>query len=314
MIFACLIEKKSVKQQLCDLLSQYDIKKIAAGAAHPDITEKTNIFLMAKKMEGLSERTLLGYRKTIGKFGGYINKPVNQITSDDIRQWLSGCSDCNMSTIRYYLSVIRSFYEFLLVEEFVSIDPTRKIKTPKIKKQIPVALSVEEIEVLRDGCVTLRDMALLETLFSTGCRIDEIYKTNKYDIDWKNRTILVTGKGNKERIVFFNARAAHALKKYLKSRNDQLDALFITGRGGLKRLSQRSMFDVIKKIAKRTTVTKNVHPHIFRSSFVKAMLDRGARVEDVQAILGHASPNTTLGYGKVSVERAKQAYNQHFAN
>lgn len=307
-------ENKDIKERLHDLLSQYEIKKKTTGKTHPDILQKIEIFILSKKMEGLSAKTLKNYRRTIQSFGAYTKKPVNQITSDDIRKWLSSFDEIKMSTIRYNISVLRSFYNFLVVEELVSLDPTRKIKTPKIKQHIPKPLTIEELEILREGCVTLRDKALLEIFYATGCRLDEIHKLDLTDVNWQSRSLLVTGKGNKERIVFFNPRAGHVLKKYLNNRNDNAKSLFITERGIPRRLSQRSIHVVIKKIAQRAGLKKNIHPHIFRHTMATAMLDHGARLEDVQALLGHSSPNTTQIYARVSLERKKQAYNQHFIN
>lgn len=304
--------KNEVRKYLFDLFKEYSIKKTSENI-NTDILVRLQTFLVSKKMEGLSEKTLENYRKIIHDFGVHLNKPVHQITSEDIRIWLSR-KRIKISTVRYCISVIRSFYDYLLNEEIVNIDPTRKIKLPKLEQRIPKALSIDELEVLREGCKTLREKALLEIFYATGCRISEIQRLNKTDINWLERSLLVLGKGNKERIVFIGSRAAHALKKYLDSRNDSEKALFITERGIPKRLSSRSIHLIFKKIANRVSIHKNVHPHVFRHTMATAMLNHGARLEDVQALLGHSSPNTTQVYARVSAERKKQAYKQHFVN
>lgn len=214
-IVICTSGKEDIKERLHDLLSQYEIKKIATGETHPDISQKMNMFLLAKKMEGLSERTLRNYRKTIQNFGAYTEKPVNKITPGDIRNWLSSCQELKISTIRYYISVLRTFFDYLITEELVSFDPTRKIKLPKLEQRIPKALSVDELEILREGCHTLREKALLEVFYASGCRLAEIHNLDRSDIDWQERCFSVIGKGNKERVVFIGARAAHGLKNTL---------------------------------------------------------------------------------------------------
>ncbi|MTI82369.1 MAG: integrase [Firmicutes bacterium] len=310
----CQPEKQhEAKKELKELLNRYEIKK-RLSETNPDITDKMNMFILSKKMEGLSPKTLKNYERTITDFGRHISKTINHVTTDDIRKWLANYSHLEMSTIRYHISVLRSFYNFLVIEELVDVDPTRKIKIPKIKQQIPKPLSIEELEIVREGCKTLRDKAILEILYATGCRLDEIYRLDRLDVNWQTRSLIVTGKGNKERIVFFNPRAGHVLKKYLDSRSDDIKPLFVTEKGIPRRLSQRSIHDVVKKIADRAEFKKNIHPHIFRHTMATTMLDHGASLEDVQAILGHSSPNTTQVYAKVSLERKKKAYDQHFVN
>ena len=142
----------------------------------------------------------------------------------------------------------------------------------------------------------MRDKALLEIFYATGCRLAEIHGLNQTDINWQERNIKVTGKGKKERIVFIGARASYALKKYLDSRDDNEEAVFITEKGKHQRLSQRSMHLRIKKIASRVTLNKNIHPHVFRHTMATTMLNHDARLEDVQALLGHCNPNTTQVY------------------
>jgi len=287
------------KKDLADLLGQYEIRKVNSEGTHPDVLQKTNLFLLSKKMEGLSEKTLTKYRNILCGFGAFIKKPVSQVTTGDIRNWLAGRQDIKMSTTRYYISVLKSFYDYLITEELVTVDPTRKIKLPKLEQRIPKALNIDELEILREGCQTLREKALLEIFYATGCRLAEIYNLNRADINWRERSFTVIGKGNKERIVFIGARAARALEKYLKGRKDDKKALFVTEKGHPRRLSQRSIHLIFKKIASRVETGKNIHPHVFRHTMATAMINHGARLEDVQALLGHSNPGTTqVYYGK----------------
>jgi len=210
-------DREKLKKNLFELLIQYEIRKVESEGTHPDILEKINLFLLSKKMEGLSERTLIKYRKLLCDFGAFVQKPVGQIVASDIRNWLAGRQDIKMSTTRYYISVIRSFYDYLITEELVTVDPTRKIKLPKLEQRIPKALDIDEMEVLREGCRTLREKALLEIFYATGCRLAEVHSLNTTDINWRERCFTVIGKGNKERVVFIGPRAARALEKYWKA-------------------------------------------------------------------------------------------------
>lgn len=209
--------------------------------------------------------------------------------------------------------MLRSFYGYLITDaEIVMIDPTRKIKLPKLPKRIPKALSLDELEILREGCNTLREKAILEVFYATGGRLREIHNMNISDINWQERTINVVGKGDKERTVFINSRAVFAVKKYLSSRKDKEIALFVTDNRPIRRLSSRSIHLLFKKIAQKVSINKNVHPHVMRHTMATTMINHGARLEDVQGILGHSSPNTTQIYAQVNIHRRKEAYLKTF--
>lgn len=307
-----LKDEVKLRNILYELLSKYDFRVVTVGKTHPDTREKTNLFLMAKKIEGLSDHTLKNYRKTLNDFGSHIQKPVSDITTLDIRNWLADHPNIKISTLRYYVSVLKSFFDHLINEGTINIDPTRKIKNPKLPKRVPKALNLDELEILREGCITLREKALLEVFYATGCRLAEVRNLNWSDINWSEKSLSVIGKGNKERIVFINSRAVFALKKYLKTRNDKDRALFVTEKGKPRRLSERSIQYIFKKISTRVTIEKNIHPHVMRHSFATTMMNHGARIEDLQGLLGHSSPNTTQGYAQVNLQRRKEAYLRSF--
>lgn len=269
-------------------------------------------FLIAKKTEGLSNETLRKYKNVLLDFGTGIQKQVATVTAIDIRRWLNTNSEIKLSTVRYYISVLRSFFNYLNNEDIIFVDPTRKIKMPKLPQRIPKALSLDELEILREGCKTLREQAILETYYATGGRLNEIRNINVSDINWEEKTILVIGKGGKERPLFINSRAGYILKKYLASRTDDAEALFITEKGPVRRLSKRSIQLIFQKVSSRVSLTKKVHPHIMRHSMATTMVDHGANLEDVQNILGHSSPNTTQIYAQVNIKRRKDAYHRTF--
>ncbi|AEG61959.1 site-specific tyrosine recombinase/integron integrase [Desulforamulus ruminis] len=300
-----------LKNDLHELLNQYEIKKIPKGSS-PYFMKLLDDFILIKKTEGLSGETLKKYKGVLIDFGIYIQKDVASVTSNNIREWLNAHEGIKLSTMRYYISVLKSFYNYLITEEYILIDPTRKIKTPKLPKRLPKALSLDELEILREGCKSLREKAIVEVFYATGGRLKEIHNMNITDINWQERTIVVIGKGNKERPVFINSRAVFALKKYLSSRQDQEDALFVTEKSPIKRLSPRSIQSVFKKIVKRVNFVKNVHPHVMRHTMATTMINHGARLEDVQGILGHSSPSTTQIYAQVNIHRRKEAYLKTF--
>lgn len=302
------IDPMQVRVRLAGLLAAYDIKPAVITAGHPDIAEKARLFLAAKKLEGLSQYTLDGYALDLKIFGNYVQKPVEAITTADIRVFLGQFEHLKMSSIAKKLSVLKSFFSWLVEEEIIPRDPTRKIKPPKAEKRLPKALGIEELEMIREACRTPRERALVEVLYSTGCRLGEIHQLNRQDINWEQRSCRVVGKGSKEREVFFSWKAIHYLKKYLQSRDDAHPALFVTERKPIRRLSRRAIQREIKLIGERAGVQKNVHPHVYRHTFATLTLNQGADLVAVQSLLGHANPATTQVYAHLSNERRKEQY------
>ncbi|MCR4437347.1 MAG: tyrosine-type recombinase/integrase [Eubacteriales bacterium] len=290
------------------ILSAYEIKPALASGTHTDLRDKINLFLSAKRLEGLSEHTLDGYLIELRIFAKDIPKPVSEITTNDIRAYLGRFPHLKISSISRKLSVLKSFFGWLTAEEILPRDPTRKIKPPKKEKRLPKALNIEELEMLREGCRTFRQRALIEVLYATGCRLSEVIGLEKEKIDWQNGTARVVGKGNKEREVYFSFKALYHLKKYLMSRLDNVPALLITERKPYRRLSARAIQREVKIIAEQAGLKKNVHPHILRHTFATLTLNNGADLSAVQALLGHESPATTQIYAQVTEERKREQY------
>lgn len=296
------------RMKMAGVLAAYDIRPAKIHISHPDIADKTRQFLSTKKLEGLSKLTLDGYAIELQVFGRYINKPVTDVTTNDIRNFLGQFDNLKLSTISRKLSVLKSFFGWLIEEEFVQKDPTRRIKPPKKEKRLPKALTVEELEIIRETCKTPRERAMIELFYSTGCRLSEIQQLDRKGIDWQARSIKVVGKGSKEREVFFSWKAAYHLKKYLNSRNDIVPALFITERQPYRRLSKRGFQREIKIIAQRAEIQKNIHPHVYRHTFATLTLNNGADLSAVQSLLGHSNPGTTQIYAQISSGRRKEQY------
>lgn len=304
------IDQLQLRSRFAAILSLYDIKPINIDY-NLDLMEKIDTFLSAKKLEGLSPLTLEGYELELRIFADKVRKPVNEITTQDIRLYLSMFPDIKLSTLSTKLSRIKSFFAWLTEEEIIDRDPARRIKPPKTEKRLPKALTIEELEMIREHCETYRERALIEVLYATGCRLSEVIGINKEDINWHEGTVNVIGKGDKERTVYLSFKAMYHLKKYLKSRTDDNPALFVTSKKPYNRLGARSIQREIKKIAARTDIKKDVHPHVLRHTFATLTLNNGADISAIQHILGHASPATTQIYAVVSDERKQQQYKRH---
>jgi len=209
------------------------------------------------------------------------------------------------------LSVLKSMFSWLSGEKIIACDVTNRIKQPKQEQRVRKALTIEELEMIREACRTPRERALVEMLYATGGRLSEIQRMNRQDIDYQAMSVLVIGKGDKERPVYFSFKAMYHLKKYLMRRSDNEQALFITERRPYRRLSDKGIQREVKIVAARSEVTKNVHPHIFRHTFATLLLNNGADLVAVQKLLGHTDPSTTQIYASMTDERCKQSYKQH---
>lgn len=299
------------KKDLLSITSKYYIKGHSNDEEHPDLKDNIALFLSAKKIEGLSELTLYGYKLELSILSKGIKKKTSKISTDDIRIFLSSFPELKMSSLSRKLSVLKSFFKWLTEEEIILRDPSTRIKSPKQEKRLPKGMSVEELELVRESCKTLRQRALVEVLYSTGCRLSEIANMNISDVNVQDMSIKVIGKGNKERIVYLTFKALYHLKKYLNSRNDEVEALFITERKPYRKMSNRTIQREVDMIEKHSKIPRNITPHVFRHSTAQGLLDNGADLSDVQHILGHENPSTTLMYGHISEERKRNAHKRY---
>ena len=305
------INVEKTRGKLSRIISKYHIKKVEKDEVHPDITEKIELFLSSKKLEGLSELTLEGYERDLNIFADHVKKKVEDITSADIRVYLASFKENKMSTIGKKLSILKSFFSWLTGEEIIQRDPTSKIKPPKTEKLMPKALKIEELEMLREACETDRQRAFLEVLYATGSRLSEIHQINKDDINQQTMSFKVFGKGDKERVVYLSFRAIYHLNKYLNGRNDDCEALFVTQRKPYRRLGKRGIQREIKAVAKRAGLDHKVSPHILRHTFATLTLNNGAELVAVQELLGHESPDTTLRYARITEERKREQHRRY---
>jgi len=312
-LFCPSVDRLGLKNSLKEIFTLYEIRPAPKMEGNSDLREKIELFLAGKRLEGMSEYTLKGYRIELNVFSRFVNKPVAEISTNDIRSYLSQFEHLKISSISAKLYVLKSFFGWLTNEEIISKDPTKKIKSPKKQKRLPKALSPGELELLRDNCKTLRERALIEVLYATGCRLSEIAGMNRSQINWQRMSYKVIGKGNKEREVYFSEKAFYHLRKYLMTRTDTEDALFVTQRKPYRRVSNRAIQREIAVIAKRAGLEKKVHPHVFRHTFATDLLNNGADLAMVQALMGHEDPSTTLVYTDITDERKRQAHRQYHA-
>ena len=270
-------------------------------------------FLSSKRLEGRSEKTLCLYRFTIEKMMERFDKHICLLTTADIRDYLSwyqiehGVSKATVDGIRRNLS---SLYRWLEDEDYVFESPLRRIHKIKLTKKVKEPYSDEDFERLRDGCKYLRDLTILEFLFSTGMRIGELVKLNRKDVNFEERECIVLGKGDKERTTYFDARTKLHLKEYLASRDDDNPALFVSIRKPATRITEGGMEIMMRRLGVRTNVDK-CHPHRFRRSCASTALEKGMPLELVQRMLGHEQVSTTMLYVKIQDSTVKNSHRKY---
>jgi integrase/recombinase XerD len=302
------LDTHTVKSKLSKVISRYKVTIEENQVVASDFPDKIHTFLSSKRVEGLSDQTLNGYKLELNLFAKKNKKLVADITSADIRVYLGELEGLKSSTVGKKLNVLKSFFGFLTGEEIIRRDPTTKIKQPKEEKRIPKALTIEELEMLRESCQTIRQRAFIEILYATGCRLSEVHQINRQDINFQSMSCRIIGKGNKEREVYFSFKAIYHLKKYLFQRNDEEDALMVTERKPYRRLSKRGIQREINVIAKNAGLEKKVTPHVMRHTFATLTLNNGADLVAVQELLGHSSSETTLRYARITEERKREQH------
>lgn len=272
-------------------------------------------FISAKKIEGCSEKTLKYYQSSIHTLLDAIKKNISSITTNDIRSYLASYQECrhlSKVTIDNLRRIYSSFFAWLEDEDYITKSPVRRIHKVRTDSLVKETLSDENLEILRDSCDTLRDLAMIDLLASTGMRVGELVNLNIQNINFQERQCIVFGKGNKEREVYFNARAKIHLQQYLETRTDCNPALFVSLRGPKKRLSISGIETSIRKLGLRSNIGR-VHPHKFRRTLATMAIDKGMPIEQVQKLLGHVKIDTTLHYAMVNQSNVKMAHRKFLA-
>lgn len=269
-----------------------------------------NNFLSAKRVEGCSERTINYYRTTIFKMLDDVGLKIEDITTDDLRKYLADYKDKNnasKSTIDNVRRVLSSFFSWLEDEDYILKNPVRRIRKIKTKKVVKEVISDENFEILRDSCSNIRDLAMIELLASTGIRVGELVNLNIDDVLFNERECVVLGKGDSERIVYFDAKTKIHLLKYLDSRTDDNPALFVSFKKPHNRLGINGVERRIRELRNEANI-KKIHPHKFRRTMATNAIDKGMPIEQVQKLLGHVQIDTTMQYAMVNQSNVKIAH------
>ncbi|TDL76145.1 tyrosine-type recombinase/integrase [Peribacillus frigoritolerans] len=278
------------------------------------LTEVWEKYQLDKTIEGYSVLTVKTYCFQFNLLVRYFgNVDVNDITTSKLKTYLINKGNhLKPSSLGHRVRCIRSLFRWTYEEGIIKKNPAAKLKEPKLGKRIPKFLNEVEIEQLREACRSTLENALFEFIYSTGCRIGEVVKLNRDDIDFFTNSVIVQGKGDKEREVYFNTRCAIWLKRYLEERSDQEVSLFVTERRPNRRMSIDLMRYIIKRISSKAEIKKNIHPHQLRHSYATHMINNGAPIEVIQSLLGHEKSETTKIYAQLSGKLRQDLYSKYF--
>lgn len=267
-------------------------------------------YFASKRAEGCSEKSLKYYQATLVKAFSEIKKNAREVVTDELRLYLTDYQKEHNSskvTIDNIRRILSSFFNWLEDEDYIIKSPVRRIHKVKVSTTVKETYSDEELEKLRDCCTTTRDLAMIDFLASTGMRVGELVLLNKSDINFQERECVVLGKGNKERVTYFDARAKLHLEKYFMSRNDNNDALFVSLKGKHNRLTIGGVESRLRTLGEKVGIAK-VYPHKFRRTLATIAIDKGMPIEQLQQLLGHKRIDTTLHYAMVKQQNVKIAH------
>ena len=271
------------------------------------------VFLSAKRIEGCSEKTLIYYKNTIQQMLDSIGKSVCTIVTEDLRTYLAEYQKEKQSskvTIDNIRRIFSSFFSWLEDEDYIIKSPVRRIHRIKAASTIKETYTDEQLESMRDNCDNPRDLALIDILASTGMRVGELVLLNRDDISFDERECIVFGKGDKERMVYFDARTKIHLQNYLDSRTDNNEALFVSLKAPYNRMKIGGIELRLREMGKRLNIEK-VHPHKFRRTLATVAIDKGMPIEQLQKLLGHQRIDTTLQYAMVKQSNVKIAHRKY---
>ena len=322
-----IMEEKiiAITNEMAEVLNIAQLKKLQEVLVKAFTTEEperkpTNheylrLFLEAKSIEGCSPRTLQYYEVTVQHLFAAVNLPVRKMTTERMREYLSDYQqrrNCSKATIDNIRRNISSFFSWLEEEDHILKSPMRRIHKIKTKKTVKEVISDEDIEKLRDSCTSLRDLAMIDLLYSTGIRVGELVRLNIEDVNFESRECVVFGKGDKERRVYFDAKTKIHLKNYLESRRDTNRALFVSLLAPYNRLAISGVEIRLRKMGRMLNL-KSIHPHKFRRTMATRAIDKGMPIEQVQKILGHSQIDTTMQYAIVNQNNVKMSHQKYIA-
>ena len=299
-----------LKSTVDSVLTKYEIADDSIIQSSEELVSK---FIEAKRIEGCSEKTLNYYRKTITDMLSSIEKEAMHITTEDLRKYLTDYQEkkkISKVTVDNIRRILSSFFSWLEDEDYILKSPLRRIHKVKTTSTVKETYTDEALEQMRDSCAELRDLAMIDMLASTGMRVGELVLLNRNDINFNERECVVLGKGNKQRIVYFDARTKIHLQNYLESRADTDEALFVTLKSPHTRLTIGGVEVRIRGLGKSLGMDK-VHPHKFRRTLATVAIDKGMPIEQLQQLLGHKRIDTTLQYAMVKQSNVKNAHRKY---
>lgn len=302
-------QKEKLKEVLLYTFYNIEVTSIKDELVE-DTTDYAKMFIAAKRIEGCSERTLNYYETTIKTMVDKLSKKVNSIETEDLRNYLSeyqAKNNCSKVTIDNVRRILSSFFAWLEDEDYIMKSPVRRIHKVKATQTVKETYTDEELEEMRDACVEIRDLAMVDFLASTGVRVGELVNLDRVDIDMQERSCVVLGKGGKEREVYFDARTKIHLQNYLNTRTDNNPALFVSLLRPYYRLKISGVEIRLRELGKRINI-KKIHPHKFRRTMATKAIDKGMPIEQVQVLLGHRKIDTTLQYAMVNQNNVRNSH------
>ena len=303
-------------EALAAILKDYSITK-ESDEQRSDLNRRIKYYLGAKRIDGLSDKTLGNYRCNLEMFAARVNKSAAKVTTDDIRGYISYLDETRHlkdTSLQTHITTLRAFFGWLHTEECIKKNPMSKIKSLKLdKKGARQALTVEELERLRDACKTYREKALIEFLVSTGCRLSEVAQLRAADLNLADRSVQVTGKGDKDRVVYFSVRARLMVQEYIVQRKGG-DGLFVSNKSPYEPLKPRAIQRIVRSLSERAGLEGRVHPHLLRHTFATHALNGGMDVTVIQRLLGHEDIATTQIYAELNEEGVSSIYAQGMSN
>ena len=292
-----------VYQQLEIFVSDYEIspKKAEVVLYEGYLPQCYQIYFVTRKIEGMSMKSLEQYELVLRDFFYQTNKRIEEITANDIRIYLYKIQqqrNIGNRTLNGRRIIIHAFMEWASNEGYIGSNPCRNVRPIKYEEKQRLPLSAIELEMVREACKTIKDKAIVELLYSTGCRVTEMERLDITDVDFQRKEVYLFGKGNKHRTSFLNAKAELSLRRYLATRNDGNPALFVSDRRPYKRLKKEAIERRVKQLGEESGINRRLYPHLIRHTMATDGLDRGMPVEEIQQILGHVDISTTMIYAK----------------
>lgn len=276
------------------------------------LSQAWSAYEVDKRLLGYSPHTLKSYKLQAGLLIKHLgDRDLSDVALEMLKEYLGAQTHLKPASIGHRVRFIKSLFHWAQDEGYIIGNPASKLREPKLGLRLPKAMPEEDIVELQEGCNTTLEHALIEFMYTTGCRIGEVQSLNRNAINWEDRSAIVRGKGDKEREVYFNMKCAIWLKKYLKERKDSDVALFVTERAP-HRMSISQIRYITKRVAKRSEVQTNVYPHKLRHSYATHLLNNGAPLEAIQSFLGHSKIETTRLYAQLSGEHRRQIYKRYF--